>query len=249
MLREILDRIPPHAAAHGFRHERSVKTFAAPHVGQQVVARVDLRDFFPTVPRTRVRGLFLTAGYPGEVASMLAGLCTNQVPDTIWEDFPQFGSPQDRFAHEALYRRPHLPQGAPTSPALANLAAYRLDCRLHGLASAAGARYTRYADDLLFSGGGEFAVPCRRFLHHVYALILEEGFAPHLRKSARDGQLPTPVGRRHDDQPASERAAGRVRSPEGDPVQLRTLRAGESEHGGTARVSPSRGTCRAGRVR
>ena len=67
---------------------------------------------------------------------------------------------------------PHLPQGAPTSPALANLAAFRLDRRLQGLATAAGARYTRYADDLVLSGSHR--------LHALAPLVAriaaEEGF-------------------------------------------------------------------------
>ena len=82
-----------------------------------------------------------------------------------------------------LYRQPHLPQGAPTSPALANLAAHRLDARLAGLARAAEASYTRYADDLVFSGGESFARSIGRFPIHVAAIALEEGFAVQHRKT------------------------------------------------------------------
>ncbi len=76
-----------------------------------------------------------------------------------------------------------MPQGAPTSPALANLAAYRLDARLAGLATAAQASYTRYADDLVFSGGESFARSIGRFPIHVAAIALEEGFAVQHRKT------------------------------------------------------------------
>lgn len=78
---------------------------------------------------------------------------------------------------------PHLPQGAPTSPTLANLSAFRLDCRLAGLARAAGADYTRYADDLLFSGGLDFARQSRRFEATVGAILIEEGFRPNHHKT------------------------------------------------------------------
>jgi hypothetical protein len=82
-----------------------------------------------------------------------------------------------------LYARPHLPQGAPTSPALANLCTYRLDCRLAGLAKAAGAKYTRYADDLAFSGSDAFEAGVKRFATHVAAILQEEGFEAHHRKT------------------------------------------------------------------
>jgi hypothetical protein len=78
---------------------------------------------------------------------------------------------------------PHLPQGAPTSPALANLAAYRLDCRLQGLGRAIGAAYTRYADDLVFSGDERLERSLRRFHVSVCRIALEEGFEVNPRKS------------------------------------------------------------------
>ena len=77
----------------------------------------------------------------------------------------------------------HLPQGAPTSPALANMCLYRADCRLAGLAESAGAQYTRYADDLAFSGEGDFDRRVDRFSLHAAAILHEEGFAVHHRKT------------------------------------------------------------------
>ena len=82
-----------------------------------------------------------------------------------------------------LYAWPHLPQGAPTSPALANICAYRIDCRLTGLAEASGAVYTRYADDLAFSGGEDFERSAERFAIRAAAILLEEGFQVHHRKT------------------------------------------------------------------
>jgi len=76
-----------------------------------------------------------------------------------------------------------VPQGAPTSPALANICAYRVDCRLSGLARSAGAAYTRYADDLAFSGDGAFEKCVERFTWHAAAVLLEEGFTVHHRKT------------------------------------------------------------------
>src|SRR5262249_34828075 len=139
-------------------------------------------DFFPATRAARVHALFRTAGYPGTVAGLLTGICTNMVPWDVWQRIPQTDIARTEAARR-LFGRPHLPQGAPTSPALANLCAYRLDCRLAGLAKALGARYTRYADDLAFSGGPELCRGARRFQVQVCRIALEEGYEVHTRKT------------------------------------------------------------------
>ncbi len=179
----ILNQIPPHSAAHGFRKGRSIRTFVAPHVGQRVVLRMDLHDFFPSVSGARIQSFFRTAGYPESVADRLGGICTNAAPRDVWQLPPFDVDPLQLREARVLYSRPHLPQGAPTSPALANLCFYRADCRLAALAQSLGAEYTRYADDLAFSGGEEFERCAERVSTHVAAILHEEGFTVHHRKT------------------------------------------------------------------
>ena len=183
ILHGILDAVPVHAAAHGFVSGCSIATFAAPHTGKAAVLRLDLEDFFPAFPAARVQALFRTLGYPEQVADRLGGICTNAVAREVWKLRPPEIAAREWDAARVLYGRPHVPQGAPTSPALANLTAYRLDCRLSGLARSAGSVYTRYADDLAFSGGDEFARVVERFQAHAAAVALEEGFGVNHHKT------------------------------------------------------------------
>jgi RNA-directed DNA polymerase len=183
ILSEILEKIPVHPAAHGFRRGRSIKTFAAPHAGQRVVLRMDLRDFFPSISAPRVQAMFRTAGYPEAVANFLGGLCTNAVPRAIWEEKSDGLDPLRVAEARQLYAWPHLPQGSPASPALANICAHRVDCRLTGLAERCGAVYTRYADDLAFSGDERFERGVEHFSLRVAAILLEEGFVVNHRKT------------------------------------------------------------------
>ena len=183
ILTGILEKVPAHPAAHGFVKGRSIKTFVAPHVGQRVVLRMDLQDFFPSFRAARVQTFFRTLGYPESVADLLGGICTNATPRHVWKKLAlNFDLSRVQEAR-ALYSRPHLPQGVPTSPALANLCTYRVDCRLAGLAKSAGAEYTRYADDLAFSGNEALERRIERFSTHVAAILLAEGFTVHHRKT------------------------------------------------------------------
>jgi len=183
ILRELVECVPSHTAVHGFVKGRSIKTFAAPHVGRSVVLRMDLKDFFPSIAGPRVQALFRTAGYPERVADLLGGLCTNAAPLGMWKTLGKGLDVEAMAAARELYGWRHLPQGAPTSPALANLCAYRVDCRLSGLAKAAGAAYTRYADDLAFSGDEGFGRCVERFAVQAAAILMEEGFQVNHRKT------------------------------------------------------------------
>jgi retron-type reverse transcriptase len=121
----ILSPLELHKAAVGFRRGVSVGDGAARHVAHKFMWNIDIKDFFPSIKKSTVRELFENAGFPDQSAYFLAGLC-------------------------CLHER--LPQGAPTSPAIANLVFYDLDESLFTEAKKLSLTYTRYADDLSFSG-------------------------------------------------------------------------------------------------
>lgn len=184
ILHEILDHVPAHQAAHGFRRGHSCLTYTSPHVGKTVVIRMDLQDFFMSIPARRINSLFSALGYPDGTAKYLTGLCTNSVSGRALLKMPKLNS-GDELLHLERQKliTPHLPQGAPTSPALANLCALNFDCRLRGLADSMDADYTRYADDIAFSGGENV----RRSKEQISLLIAriaeQEGFRVNFRKT------------------------------------------------------------------
>ena len=179
--RQLLDRLlaqlPAHEAAHGFVRGRGVHTHAQVHAAQPCVISFDLRDFFPSIGAARIRAFWRSWGYPDDVARMLTQLCTTRTPVAVRDRLREARALDFQAAKRLA--APHLPQGAPTSPALANLCAFGLDLRLDGLAHRFGARYSRYADDLVFSGPASLAQRFRQLHAWVGAIAADEGFALH----------------------------------------------------------------------
>ena len=121
----ILSNIPVHEAAHGFTQGRSVISNAQIHLGNESVLKLDLKDFFPSIQFRRGVKIFVNAGYPPIVSYCLASIC---------------------------FKNGYLPQGAATSPSLSNIVAKRLEVHLSKLAEENNLFYSRYADDIVFSG-------------------------------------------------------------------------------------------------
>ncbi|OQY44181.1 MAG: hypothetical protein B6242_13275 [Anaerolineaceae bacterium 4572_78] len=166
----ILNQVPTSPQAHGFVMQRSITTNARPHVNKAVVINLDLKNFFPSVTLPRVLGIFRTLGYNKEVALALARLCT----ECDREVGPHLDSKyKDKEFFVSVTPR-HLVQGAPTSPALSNLVCWKLDKRLNGLAQTYQFTYTRYADDLTFSGDDIQYVEL--ILKVANGIVRDEGF-------------------------------------------------------------------------
>ncbi|MBI4653721.1 MAG: RNA-directed DNA polymerase [Nitrospirae bacterium] len=146
ILKDILERVSLHPSANGFRIGRSVTTNAEKHTGQEVVIKIDIKDFFPSITNQRIKGIYVNLGYPDGVAETLTGLSTY---------------------------KGRLPMGAPTSPYLANIVATRLDRRFANLSKKIDFVYSRYADDLAFSSKDKtFA----RSIPFFKKIIQDEGF-------------------------------------------------------------------------
>lgn len=173
--REILSRVEMHPAAHGFINGRSCKTHAEPHTNKKYLFVFDLRQCFQSTQWHQVYSVFDQLGYPDVVCKSLTMLCTHKsyLHHPLLKPLP--------LDERQLLKERHLPQGAPSSPSLSNAVLRKLDTRLVGLASALGFEYTRYADDLAFSGN---KIRNWGFLEPlVSSICLDEGFQMNHRKS------------------------------------------------------------------
>jgi retron-type reverse transcriptase len=168
----VLMKLAPEPEAHGFVSGRSIMSNAAPHVGRAVVINLDLKDFFPSITFRRVKGLFRAVGYSEHAATLLGLLCTEP---------PRVEAELDGKSYYVALGERILPQGASTSPAITNALCRRLDRRLAGLAKRHGFSYTRYADDLTFSG--QKASAAGRLLKSVRGILADEGFVEHPSKT------------------------------------------------------------------
>jgi retron-type reverse transcriptase len=174
VLDNILSKLPVEPSAHGFLPGRSILTNARAHVGRAAVLNMDLANFFPSITFPRIRSVFQRLGYSPAAATILALLCT-ECPrrQIVYDGKPYWVATGPRG----------LPQGACTSPALSNQVARRLDKRLAGLARKLDVAYTRYADDLTFSGDDALTTRIGYLMARVRHIAEKEGFAVNGKKS------------------------------------------------------------------
>lgn len=152
ILRNVLDSMEVYESCYGFTKGKSIYDNALLHVGKDCVLNMDLKDFFPSISQKDVFNIFYQKGYTKKVSYYFAKLLTK---DGI------------------------LPQGSPASPQISNIVAKHLDKRLSELAKRYNATYSRYADDITFSGASNI----RNMIPAITQIIQEEKFQVNENKT------------------------------------------------------------------
>lgn len=185
LVQHVLQFTRPHPTSYAFHPDSSPVLAAEQHPHTKWLLKVDIEDFFHSVSEGAVVEVFFELGFQRLLSFELARLCTIPGstsgpldPAVRWTAIPYY-----QYAQEGV-----LPQGAPTSPMLANLAMYRVDQQLARLALSRGFRYTRYADDLAFSTAADSSRQAMASLRReVYRILNEGGFRPNKRKGVIRG--------------------------------------------------------------
>lgn len=181
ILRRALHRMPLHPASFAYQQGRSIVDCARQHQGARWMIKFDLHNFFDSISERRAYTVFESRGYSPLVAFELARLCTRAPVAHGWarrvRHYPVIP------AYEVQVRG-RLPQGAPTSGALANAVATPLDEAMAQMVAAEGFEYTRYSDDIVMSTSRTFDRPlAKTLIGAVGETVASHGFSLHRKKT------------------------------------------------------------------
>lgn len=178
ILVNILENVPSHTSCKGFDKTKSIKQNAEVHLKKESILKIDLLRFYDSINERRVYGVFKHMGYHSNLAVSLSKICTI-VPD---EQFLNSFKKKELELKNLIIKKAEgiLPQGAPSSPKLSNLISISIDNRLSKLAHKYELAYSRYADDITFSGN---IVVLKKVKSTIYRIIEDENLFVNYSKT------------------------------------------------------------------
>ena len=186
--RNILAFVRPHTASVAFSRDDSIRAAAELHCSAKWLIKLNVRNFFESISEINVYRVFRQLGYQPLIAFEMTRLCTRVGAPTSLRLTERWRSDLGRRPVIAAYqatRMGHLPQGAPSSPMLANLAVRALDIETTQIAARHDLTFTRYADDLIFSTlSRDFTRrQCSTVINEVYEAMSRAGLSPNITKT------------------------------------------------------------------
>lgn len=125
VLDNVLNKVPISPYAKAYTRKKNIRDHARYHRKQKIVVTMDIEKFFDRITRSEIDKIYRNLNYSDKVSELLSKICT-------LED--------------------KLPQGAPTSPYLSNILLNEFDVKISKYCTSKNLKYTRYADDMAFSG-------------------------------------------------------------------------------------------------
>ncbi|RDI97319.1 RNA-directed DNA polymerase [Dyella solisilvae] len=184
----ILAVAPAHSASTAYGKNCNISDAVLPHCSSRWLIKLDVRSFFESISESAAYGVFRKLGYQPLISFELARICTRVYSKTRLRSYKYWDVEPARWSAIPSYqyfRKGSLPQGAPTSPMLANLAVRQFDANITAIAEKYGLIYTRYADDLALSTSGEFSrQKCHSVIQKVYGEMRAFGLSPNATKTA-----------------------------------------------------------------
>ncbi|MCK0148321.1 reverse transcriptase family protein [Arenibacter sp. F26102] len=171
ILVNILNELDSHERCFGFEKKSSILKNASVHLNQPAILKLDLQRFYDSINEKRIYGVIQSFGYHSNLSVYMAKLLTVLPNDYFFESFKKTESNLKNKLQKL--NQGVLSQGAPTSPKISNLVCRRLDQRMYELAIKNGLNYSRYADDITFSGNIEVL---RKVKKAAYYIINDEKF-------------------------------------------------------------------------
>ena len=186
--KEILSRGRPHASSFAYADGSRIVSAAELHCGSRWLIKLDVRRFFESISEIAVYRVFRSLGYQPLVSFELARICTRLKVTRSRGKLQRWQSDDEEYDAVPSYSKPfvgHLPQGAPTSPMLSNLAMRSFDEDVSALAGRRGLVYTRYADDLCLSTRSRRFTrdQARGIVREVYRAMSRVGLSPNISKA------------------------------------------------------------------
>lgn len=183
----ILSKAEENPYSFAFERGKSIKNCAEAHLGCKWLIKIDLRHFFESLSEIQVYKYFSSLGYPNLLSFELARICTKTYKQNSTKYNDAYWKTWDNKIYKIYHdkRIGHLPQGAPSSPMLANCIIKDLDYEIAKYTTKQNIVYTRYADDLIFSTNeNDFSIKkAKTLVSYVYKLLPKYGVKPNTQKT------------------------------------------------------------------
>lgn len=174
------DRV--HFTCHSYRKNKGIMSNAYPHLGNEVLIKLDIKDYFQNITKSHIKGALYLGNKSYLFHPYYKEFC-QYIPDKLVhaKDYLDFPENEDALMR-LLHTNKGLPQGAPTSPVISNLVLSKFDHEMFMVVKSMDGKYSRYSDDLTISFKTDETEKIKQVIKFTESKLAEYGFQLNKKK-------------------------------------------------------------------